>query len=63
LVAGVILSLALAQAIATWTQETSRDPLILVGVVMLLAAAAMVACLVPARRASVIDPVTALRYE
>jgi putative ABC transport system permease protein len=63
LVVGVILSLALAQAIATWTQETSRDPLILAGVVILLAGAASAACLVPARRASSIDPMAALRYE
>lgn len=63
LVVGVILSLGLAQAIATWTQETSRDPLILAGVVILLAGAASAACLVPARRASSIDPIAALRYE
>ena len=60
---GVGLSLALARVIAAWTQQNSRDPLVLVGVVILLASAAGAACLVPARRASGIDPNAALRYE
>jgi predicted permease len=63
LAAGVILSVALAQVIAAWTQETSRSPLILAAVAALLAVAATAACLGPARRASTIDPVAALRYE
>ncbi|HEY7389773.1 MAG TPA: ABC transporter permease [Bryobacteraceae bacterium] len=63
LAAGVILSAGLAQVIAAWTQETVRSPLILVAVAALLAGAATVACLGPARRASAIDPVAALRYE
>lgn len=63
LAAGVILSLILARVFATWTQETTRDPLILIGVILLLCAAAAAACLIPARRASSIDPMTALRYE
>ena len=63
LAAGLILSLALGRIVATWTHETSRDPLILVAVVLLLSGAAAAACLIPARRASVIDPMTALRYE
>jgi ABC-type antimicrobial peptide transport system permease subunit len=60
---GVGLSLALARVIAAWTQQDSRDPLILAGVVILLSTAAAAACLVPARRASGIDPNAALRYE
>jgi predicted permease len=63
LAVGLALSLALAQLMAAWRQETSRDPLILVAVVLLLAGAAAAACLVPARRASAIDPMAALRYE
>ncbi len=60
---GVGLSLALAGVIATWTQQPQRDPLILAAVVILLAGAAALACIVPARRASGIDPNAALRYE
>ncbi|HLK49053.1 MAG TPA: ABC transporter permease [Bryobacteraceae bacterium] len=63
LAAGVLASFALARVFAAWTQEASRDPLILIGVMLLLAAAAAAACLIPARRASSIDPMAALRYE
>jgi ABC-type antimicrobial peptide transport system permease subunit len=60
---GLGLSLALARVIAAWTRETSRDPLILLAMVILLTGAAAVASIVPARRASGIDPSAALRYE
>ena len=39
------------------------DPLTYVAVVLLLAATSLVACLIPARRATRIDPMVALRYE
>jgi ABC-type lipoprotein release transport system permease subunit len=42
---------------------SSRDPLTLAGVPALMAVVALVACLVPARRAMRLDPVAALRAE
>ncbi len=63
LAAGLILSVALARVLSIWTRETSRDPLLLGAVVLLLTGTAAAACLIPARRAASIEPVTALRYD
>jgi predicted permease len=44
-------------------QLTSFDPLSMLAVIVLLAAVAIIAGLIPARRAARVNPVTALRYE
>jgi predicted permease len=63
LAVGVVLSYALSRVLSNWTKQTSSDPRIIAGVILILAAAATVACLLPARRASSMDPMTALRFE
>ncbi len=63
LAAGIILSIAFDKLSTKWVTESSRDPLILAGVTLLLIVAAAVACMVPARRAAATDPMQALRYD
>jgi predicted permease len=48
---------------ALLVQTSPRDPLTLVSIVALLTVVAAVACIVPARRATRLDPLQALRHE
>ena len=61
--AGVVLTLALNKVLAQWAEGSSRDPLILLAVTLLLSLVAVIACAGPARKALGVDPMTALRYE
>jgi putative ABC transport system permease protein len=61
---GVIATFALSRLIAAQLYEVSaHDPLLLGGATVLLAATALMACLLPARRAAYVDPLIALRAE
>jgi predicted permease len=66
--AGVVLGLAGALGVGRLlrgllVQTTPNDPMTLVGIVVVLVTVAVVACVWPARRATRVDPLTALRCE
>ncbi|OLE57609.1 MAG: ABC transporter permease [Chloroflexi bacterium 13_1_20CM_2_59_7] len=60
---GVVLTITLNRVLARWIQGSSLDALVLAGVILLLVATSGLSCLIPARRASSVDPIVALRYE
>jgi predicted permease len=60
---GVVLTITLNRVLARWIQGSSLDALVLSGVILLLLATSGLSCLIPARRASSVDPIVALRYE
>jgi putative ABC transport system permease protein len=63
LLAGVGFTLALNRILEAWAEGSSRDPIILLAAAVVLALVAGIACALPARRASRVEPMTALRCE
>ncbi len=61
--AGLLLAVALNKVLGHWAAGSVRDPAILLAVTALMGVVASLACAIPARRASVVDPMTALRVE
>ena len=67
-VTGIMLSLPAAWFASRWVQSmlfglTPTDPATIAGAGLVLLTAALIAAYLPARRASRVDPMTALRHE
>jgi predicted permease len=61
--AGLLLSAGLNSSLLRWTDIGSRNPLLLLSAALILIVASLVAGLLPARRASTVDALKALRCE
>ena len=64
LVIGIAGALAAGRVLSSYLYQTApRDPIIFAGVAAVFVLAGMIACLIPARRATTVDPLIALRAE
>ena len=63
LASGAALSLGLGRVVTRWIENGTHDPIIVLGVSLLVIVVAALACLVPSMRALAVDPMTALRCE
>jgi len=63
LACGLLLSLMLSRVLSKWAEGSAHHPLVFAAVTLLLVLTSALAALIPARRASSVDPMVALRYE
>ena len=62
--AGVLGAMAATRLLSNWLYEVSpTDPFVLTALATAMVAVAVLACLIPARRAAQVDPIASLRAE
>lgn len=63
LAVGLVLSFSLNGLLSRWIEDSTRNPFLVLGSCLLLLIVALLACIVPAFRATLIRPMKALRTE
>ena len=66
IVVGILASVAAARLLGSQLdlfKVSAADPVSFLGVILLLVVTAAAACIIPARRATKVDPMVALRYD
>ena len=63
LVGGILLSLFLEGVLKKWAENSVQNPIVFAAATLLLVLTSALAAFIPARRASSVDPMVALRYE
>jgi predicted permease len=60
---GLLISIFLSKLLAHWTEESGRDPMLMIAIVSIVLSAASFASLLPAWRSVRVDPAVALRHD